>query len=353
MQHSVPIVDDSTNRTGPAGLKCAIDVDTSAAPPAEQFDLYRTWNSSLADIVLLRDKFESFAARQRVWQLGNLALASIDYAGTGYRRRWSSLKNPVFDHWLLSVPHTTTAAGAPAAVGQLRWLCLAAPHEGQGEDDGVLVLFLPRDFAFSQPFELNIRPEMATFIADYIELLYRSLPERTECDAEHISVATTSLLAACITPSRNHVFEADGPINAVIMARANKLIAARLSDRNLSPESLCQELGISRSRLYRIFEPAGGISNYIRRERLLRTRELLTDETERRSISSIAEEWGFMDASTYSRTFRREFGITPKEARESDWLRIKHPLLPAGQGPDDTAPSLSSLLMNSYLVGQL
>lgn len=345
-------VQTAAERNEQAPLKCVIDIDTSAAPPAEQFDLYLTWYASLVDITLLREKFESFAARQRVWQLGNLALLSLDYPGAGYRRRWSSRRNPVLDHWCLTVPRTLPANGGPEQVGKLRWQCLSAPHENQAEDDGVFSLFLPRDFAFSQPFDLAIRPEMAAFIADYIQLLHRSLPDRAERDAEYIAVATTNLLAACITPSRNRVFEAEGPINAVIMARANKLIGAQLNDRDLSPERLCRDLNVSRSRLYRIFEPTGGISIYIRRQRLLRTREILADDTDSRSISAIAEEWGFMDASTYSRTFRREFGMTPREAREAGWLGIKHPRIRPEDMQDGAAPSLNSVLMNSYLAGQ-
>jgi len=306
---------------GQAPLACVVDIDTSAAPPAEQFDLYRSWNSNLGDVTLLREKFSSFNARQQVWQLGSLALMSLDYRGTGYRRRWSNKKDPVVDHWILSVPLTVSDNGGPSIPGQLHWHCLAAPYEAEGEDDGALALLLPRDFAFSQPYDLAIRPEMAALIVDYLQLLHRSLPNRMERDAEHIAVATTTLLAACLAPSRDHLVEAEGPINGVIMARAKKLIAAQLAKRDLSPEKLCRDLNISRSRLYRIFEPSGGISNYIRRQRLLRTRDILSDDTDRRSISLIAEEWGFMDPSTYSRTFRREFGMTPKEARETGWLR--------------------------------
>lgn len=333
-------------------LKCAIDLDTSLAPPAEQFDFYRTWNASVVDITLLRNKFKTFAARQRIWQLGNLTLLSLDCRGNGYRRRWSSKKNPVFDHWVLSVPFRLASDGGSLQAKKLRWQCLGAPHEDQAEDDGVLSLFLPRDFAFSQPFDLTIRPEMATFISDYVQLLYRSLPDRTERDAEYIAIATINLIAACIVPSRNHIFEAEGPINAVIMARANKLIATQLADHDLSPEKLCRDLNVSRSRLYRIFEPSGGISNTIRRQRLLRTRDILADETDRRTISAIAEEWGFLDASTYSRTFRREFGMTPKEAREAGWLGIRRPRIRPEGVHGNTSPSLHSLLTNSYLSGQ-
>jgi len=332
-----------------ASLKCAVDIDTSLTPPAEQFDLFRSWHSNIVDITLLREKFESFAARERVWQLGELLLASIEYPGTGYRRRWSNKKSPIFDHWLLVIPQMIPSNGGPAQSGQLRWQCLAEASQGQAEDDGVIALFLPRDFAFSQPFALDIRPAMAGFIADYLLLLYHSLSHRTEKDVPHIAEATTSLLRACISPSQIHFAEAQAPIDAVILVRAKRLIATALADRNLTPEKLCQELGVSRSRLYRIFEANEGISNYIRRQRLLKTREALSDCTNVRPISTIAEEWGFVDPSTYSRTFKKEFGISPKEAREAGWLGIR--FLPSVERANESgpaAPSLNDLLSHGY-----
>jgi AraC-like DNA-binding protein len=103
------------------------------------------------------------------------------------------------------------------------------------------------------------------------------------------------------------------------MERARRFIGHNLADPDLTPEMLCTELGVSRSRLYRLFEPLGGISAYIRRQRLLKTGDALSDSSDRRSISRIAEEWGFTDPSAYSRTFRHEFGMSPSEAREEGW----------------------------------
>ncbi len=323
--------------------------DTSAAPPAEQFDYYRSWNSDLGDVTLLRDKYAAFAARQTVWQLGNLALLALEYPGTAYHRRWSSKKHPIFDHWVLSIPLTNSSGTAPHKLGKLRWHCLAEPYEAEGRDDGTIALILPRDFAFTQPLDLSIKPEMAGLIVDYIYMLYRSMPQRTKQDIDHIAVATTSLLAACITPSRDQLVDAEGPINAVIMARAKKLIAAKLAERDLSPEMLCRELEVSRSRLYRIFEPTGGISNYIRRQRLMRTKDLLGDESDTRSISSIAEDWGFTDPSTYSRTFRREFGVTPKEARDAGWRHVDPSGVRLGDIDRDNRFALTSILAKTAM----
>lgn len=345
MQGKPRTVDGSDEAEVERPLKSAIDIDTSSAPPAEQFDLFRSWHSKIVDVELLRDKFDMFAARERAWHLGSLVLASIEYPGTGYRRRWSTKRNPTFDHWLLSIPQTNLPNDRPRKTEQLRWLGLAEAHQGQAEDDGVLCLFLPRDFAFVQPLVLDIRPEAATFIADYMLLLHRSLPSRVESDVPYIAAATTSLLAACIEPSKDHVFEAQGAIDAVIMARANKLIATQLADWSLTPEKICKELGISRSRLYRIFEPVGGVSNYIRRQRLLKTRDALSDSGS--PISSIAEKWGFIDPSAYSRTFRKEFGMSPQDARAVSRFGADDTV--SERQFNGTAISLGNLLLDNLL----
>jgi len=74
---------------------------------------------------------------------------------------------------------------------------------------------------------------------------------------------------------------------------------------------------MSRSNLYRLFEDSGGIARYIQRERLLEAHAVLADPANTQSISSIAEDLCFADASTFSRAFKREFGHSPGELRSA------------------------------------
>ena len=76
-------------------------------------------------------------------------------------------------------------------------------------------------------------------------------------------------------------------------------------------------VGMSRSNLYRLFEDTGGVARYIRRERLLEARAVLTDPASTQSISSIADDLCFADASSFSRAFKREFGHSPGELRSA------------------------------------
>jgi len=59
------------------------------------------------------------------------------------------------------------------------------------------------------------------------------------------------------------------------------------------------------------------VARYIQRERLLEAHAVLTDPATRKSISAIAEDLCFADASSFSRTFKREFSHSPGEVRSA------------------------------------
>ena len=87
--------------------------------------------------------------------------------------------------------------------------------------------------------------------------------------------------------------------------------------RDLGRERLCAVFGLSRSALYRVFGPAGGVEAVIRRQRLVAAGAVLRG---RRAvdIETVATRFGFTDASSFSRAFRREFGYPPSMARDAD-----------------------------------
>ncbi|WP_202323681.1 helix-turn-helix domain-containing protein [Mesorhizobium sp. 113-3-9] len=346
--------DDAAGRSGKADdepLQCVVDMDTSSAPPAEQFDLFRSWHQGVADAELLQDQSHSFPAHETVWDLGTLGVMFLELPGNAYRCRWRwrHLKNPSVDNWYLSLPLSKGRHPGNWQVVKTTLQSFAEPYECMMEDDALLALFLPRDLPFIQSSRIEIREESKRFLADYVLLLYRSLPDLKAVDIPHIATATTNLLAACLLPSHERVTEAQRVIDAVIVERAAKIIAKNLSDRNLTPDRLCRDLGVSRSRLYRIFESAGGVSNYIRHKRLIKTRDILADSLDGRPISTVAGEWGFTDPSAYSRMFRKEFGITPKEARAEGWRGAQAATLQHIGHAESRAHTLSGLLLrNSF-----
>jgi AraC-like DNA-binding protein len=75
---------------------------------------------------------------------------------------------------------------------------------------------------------------------------------------------------------------------------------------------LCRHFHVSRSTVYRLFEPLGGVSTFISGARLERCYgELRAADPQRVKIADIAAAWGFTEASSFSRRFRSRFGVAP------------------------------------------
>jgi AraC-like DNA-binding protein len=91
----------------------------------------------------------------------------------------------------------------------------------------------------------------------------------------------------------------------------------RLAEPTLTPESVADAQGISVRQLNRILEADGtSPSDWIRRQRLDRCRRDLIDPAQfSRPVAAIGSRWGFADPVTFSRAFRRQFGVPPGEYR--------------------------------------
>ncbi len=296
---------------------------TAALPPHQQFGAFRAAYEAVVDIRPPADGETSFDVSQRIWPLGRLVLTSTHLPREGHRLRWTHLPEGVLDHWYVVLPCRFDEAGLahqkPEARPRIH--SLARPLSTEIEDDGVLTLFVPRnllaDSSLDNLLDVPLANGPGTLLADLMLALDRRLPLVEPDDVDHLIEATRCFLNAAARPSRDRPAEAQAPTDLALLERARRLIRLRLTEPDLTPETICKDLGVSRSRLYRLFEPIGGISAYVRRQRLLSARHALLDPMDVRPITRIAEQWGFPDASVFSRAFRHAFGLSPRQARET------------------------------------
>ncbi|ONH51249.1 AraC-type DNA-binding protein [Pseudomonas cedrina] len=98
-----------------------------------------------------------------------------------------------------------------------------------------------------------------------------------------------------------------------------KVIDQSLTQPGLSPVGLASRLNISVRHLYRLFEEQDdSVCRYIQRARLKRSADDLTNPfLKSESITSIAYKWGFTDSAHFSRSFKKQFELSPKEFRST------------------------------------
>jgi AraC-like DNA-binding protein len=322
---------------------------TISLPSREQFGAWRDFNASVVELSLQRG--DDFEAEQVVWDLGSFVLTLATLPGAGRQCSWRHLPNDPFDHWRLVVtyPNRRSPNAALDTQRHISFRSLADPFEGVGAESEALSLFIPRDLFGANSEQFDRLPDsipdtgLMQVLADYLVTLERRAPSLSQEELPNLVHATRTLVAACLAPTAERLKLAESPMAATLLARARHAIRRNLQSDDLGPQQLCRQLGVSRSKLYRLFEPLGGVVKYIHRQRLQGAHTALCDVGNSQHIVQIAENFGFTDASGFSRAFKQEFGYTPSEAREAAWGRIP-PLPTIGRGIMSDMRDLGDLL---------
>jgi len=114
-----------------------------------------------------------------------------------------------------------------------------------------------------------------------------------------------------------HPAHEDASEHHLQLVRAAAYIERNLSSQDLTPASVAEAVHVSRSGLYRLFRPSGGVKRYVLSARLDRAWSVLADPDRSQRISVVAFDCGFRSEAHFCRAFRRYFGVTPGFVRES------------------------------------
>lgn len=106
---------------------------------------------------------------------------------------------------------------------------------------------------------------------------------------------------------------------AMLLERVSQSIEMHLSDPHLNLEQVAARHGISMRYLQKLFETVGdSFGHYVKLRRLERCRmDLLSPLHAQKSISDILFQWGFNDSASFSRAFREQYGMSPRDYRKS------------------------------------
>lgn len=101
--------------------------------------------------------------------------------------------------------------------------------------------------------------------------------------------------------------------NVVFLQKITDTIYREIQNNDFFPEGLADEMNISSTHLNRKIKAVTGMNtmSYVNNIKLNRAKKLLI--TTSRSIGDIAMESGFADFSYFSRSFKKEFGVTPSQ----------------------------------------
>jgi AraC-like DNA-binding protein len=303
-------------------------VTTHGLSPAEQFTFWRDNESAMLEhLPVDQPDTAGFKAQARTWRFGDFAAMRIEIGSGRYRRTAGHAKRDGLDHWTLTLAmrgRRVFRSGDTVQVmrpGAAHLGALDSSFETQRTDSDWVHLYLPRDAfpeiaaAIDAARQRPVPGAMGQLLHDYLAILARELPGISAAEAPRVAEATRAILAATLAPSPDRTAAAAAPLRQTQFARVRRIVRDNLGSATLGPERLCRLAGMSRSQLYRLFEPLGGVAAHIQAERLRAAQRALVDPADRRSIASIAEAVGLFDCSSFSRMFRRAYGCSPREMR--------------------------------------
>ena len=147
-----------------------------------------------------------------------------------------------------------------------------------------------------------------------------ALPELTSDQLRPVELALTEFLVANLAAE-----DSPASVGGATAARAAHLhrvcqtIESLLAEPELTLGRVAAEDGISPRSLQKLFATVGySFSTYLRTRRLERCRlDLTSPMCASLSISEICFRWGFNGSAHFSRAFKEQFGVSPREYRRS------------------------------------
>ncbi|ORE90454.1 helix-turn-helix domain-containing protein [Aurantimonas sp. 22II-16-19i] len=329
-----------------------VQFSTETMRPADRFEAYRSLYAGGTDAIRLGSQF---SARLEARPLGEIVAFERWLDHVGHDRTMRRIRQDGFEHFVMQlnlsgrlVAHTGDGA-AEVRPGEIILLDTRRPYRTECDRSHILTFSIARyvvERAFFGPEELHGRilsPPGSALLADFMISLNRHA--RTLSDDALTSMMTvfTELLAIALRPG-----EAGGSSTAAAGAKleaARRVIEAELPRRDLGPDLIAMRIGVSRSRLYELFKPLGGVASYVQLRRAHRFRALLSQPRDLRSIAELAFACGFASESHASRSFRATFAVPPGQFRRRQ-LEVPHEAgRIAANGPGGFDRWVSSLTM--------
>ncbi|ORE94014.1 helix-turn-helix domain-containing protein [Aurantimonas sp. 22II-16-19i] len=247
--------------------------------------------------------------------LGRVIVSDMRTSPFFFARRKKKLRTDMLDHFMLRVDATAseTVLNVVDFGQELADFAPIAPHN--------VSIILPRDVMTdavpdAETLHGRVVPDAGTeLLKDFIRLLSQHAPTLRQDQADGTATALVDLIGATLSRRPLALDRGRAAVARAVTLRAQQFIRRNLHDPRLGPDLIVARIGVSRSTLYRLFEPFGGVAAYILERRLEQAYRALGDSRDLRLIGTIAHGLGFASESQFSRSFRQRFGRTPSEVR--------------------------------------
>lgn len=312
---------------------------SSASTPNDDggFGLYHDLYPVASDIARTGERFH---AQARAHQLSRMIVIDRRVSGISHARGAHHVRRDGFDHVVLQlVVAGRWIGGVPGdervvRPGEVILMDMARPHRNSAGAARLVTISLPRDqiedvVPLKPAMHAAVLPASASqLLGDFMLLLRRRAGGASPEMAVSAGKAVAELAAGAFANLGGQQSAAYGETHFTQLRRerAELFIETRLANADLDADLVAHGLGVSRTVLYQLFRPSGGVARYILTQRLKRLGDALRQRSETRSVSQLAFIYGFASESHCSRAFRAAYGMPPGQYRKE---AVREKLVPS------------------------
>ncbi|GGM44853.1 helix-turn-helix domain-containing protein [Dactylosporangium sucinum] len=160
---------------------------------------------------------------------------------------------------------------------------------------------------------------VAELTAGYLRRIADSPDLRSRAVAGSLAQPTIDLVRAALLSGLADPSLGRESMESTLELRLMEYLHTHLGDHGLTAAKIAAAHHVSVRHLYTVLSRAGvSLGDWLRTHRLEACRrELARPRSRTRTIASIAHQWGFADATHFSRAFRRTYGLTPRDWRDA------------------------------------
>ncbi|WP_448661956.1 acetamidase/formamidase family protein [Sphingomonas sp. CJ20] len=304
---------------------------TTNAYPKEQ--RHEAWRFALQRVSLQLDAADEGLYGEIIHFRGSLGIDFFRLTGTA--QAWTiDFSDQQGSFWLsLLLDGTAHLASGPEQLllsdGDI--VCGRGESVGRhvfSSDNRTLIVRVPQSLLTSRlkaplpevPRRIGTDAGAARVFSGMLRALADGIGEITTDQARPVEMALPEfLLASLLDNAPPKALGGAAGMRAALLERIFQTIEIRLGDPDLNYQQVAAEHGISPRYLQKLFESIDdSFGHYVKVRRLERCRlDLRSPLHVQKSISDILFQWGFNDSASFSRAFREQYGISPREYRKA------------------------------------
>lgn len=155
---------------------------------------------------------------------------------------------------------------------------------------------------------------------DYLSSLFEQAETLAPEHRQMLLDSSVDFIATAIATQFDHQIGLRTNLQSLHLKQACRFIDDHIKDPGLGPEMIARSMGISVRYLHHLFQTnETSVNRHVLLERLAGcARAMSHPKHAKTSISAMAFDWGFNSSAHFSRVYRAEFGVTPREYKHGD-----------------------------------